>query len=96
MAVMNNTTNVVITMNSDTKKLAEILFAEMGMSMSTAFNIFVRQAIRDRKIPFTISLGEDFNDETQSAMIEAKYISKDPYRIGYDVDDAIRELKADV
>jgi len=42
-------------MDKDIKKEAEMLFAEMGINMSTAINIFVRQSVRQKKIPFEIS-----------------------------------------
>ena len=35
------TTNISIRMDSDLKAQAEALFAELGMNLSTAFNIFV-------------------------------------------------------
>ena len=41
------TTNVSIRMDSDLKAQADALFAELGMNLSTAFNIFVRQSLRE-------------------------------------------------
>ena len=37
-----NTTNISIRMDADLKAQADALFAELGMNLSTAFNIFVR------------------------------------------------------
>ncbi|QWT17696.1 type II toxin-antitoxin system RelB/DinJ family antitoxin [Collinsella sp. zg1085] len=71
------TTNISIRMEESLKKEADQLFNEMGMNISTAFNIFVRRAIRERAIPFHISLGE-LNHETIAAMLEAERIAKDP------------------
>ena len=48
------TTNVSIRMDSDLKAQADALFAELGMNLSTAFNIFVRQSLREGGIPFEI------------------------------------------
>jgi addiction module RelB/DinJ family antitoxin len=42
-------------MDETLKKQAESLFNELGMNMTTAFNVFVRQAVRQRRIPFEIS-----------------------------------------
>ncbi len=53
------------------------LFEELGMNLSTAFNIFVRQSLRERDIPFSISEGKP-SHETVSAMLEAERIAKDP------------------
>ena len=38
-----NTTNISIRMDSALKTQADKLFGELGMNLSTAFNIFVRQ-----------------------------------------------------
>ena len=40
-----NTTNISIRMGTDLKAQADVLFAELGMNLSTAFNIFVRQSL---------------------------------------------------
>jgi DNA-damage-inducible protein J len=53
--VKQMTQNVNIRMDSELKKQAEELFNELGMTISTAFTIFVRQSVRQRKIPFEIS-----------------------------------------
>ena len=52
----SSTTNISIRMDSELKAQADELFAELGMNLSTAFNVFVRQSIRDGGIPFIISL----------------------------------------
>ena len=51
------TTNINIRMDKALKEQAEKLLSELGMNMTTAFNIFLRQAVRQGKIPFEISLG---------------------------------------
>lgn len=75
-------TNITIRMDETLKKEADQLFGEMGMNISTAFNIFVRQAIRDRAIPFQIHVDQP-NRETIAAMLEAERIAKDPSLPGY-------------
>jgi DNA-damage-inducible protein J len=50
--------NLTIRIDKTVKAEAENLFAELGLNMSTAFNLFVRQALRQRKIPFEIAAGE--------------------------------------
>ena len=71
------TTNISIRMDADLKAQADALFAELGMNLSTAFNIFVRQSLREGRIPFDISLGKP-NKETIAAMLEAERIAHDP------------------
>ncbi|MDD7647422.1 MAG: type II toxin-antitoxin system antitoxin, RelB/DinJ family, partial [Ruminococcus bromii] len=41
------TTNICIRMDSDLKAQADALFSELGMNLTTYFNIFVRQSIRE-------------------------------------------------
>ena len=80
-------------MDSDLKAQAEDLFSELGMNLSTAFNIFVRQSLREGGIPFEIRM-EQPNKETMAAMLEAERIAKDPTVKHYsDVEEALRELK---
>ena len=89
----NNTTNISIRMDSELKKQADLLFEELGMNITTAFNIFVRQALREGKIPFDISINNP-NKRTVAAMIEAERIAKDPSIKGYtDMDELFADLE---
>ena len=56
---MADTTNLNIRMDKKLKEQAEVFFGELGLNMSTAFNIFVRQSLRQGKIPFEISIVSD-------------------------------------
>lgn len=81
-------------MDSNLKAAAEALYEELGMNLSTAFNIFVRQSLRERGIPFKITEGAP-NKETVSAMLEAERIAKDSSVKGYpDVDKFFTDLDA--
>ena len=81
------TTNVSIRMDTELKAQADELFAELGMNLSTAFNIFVRQSLREGGIPFEIRTDRP-NKETIAAMLEAENIAKDPNVKGYtDLDE---------
>ncbi len=51
----NDTVNVTLRLDREIKEDAEILFKELGMNLTTAFNIFVRQSLRLGKIPFEIA-----------------------------------------
>lgn len=55
---------------------------------------FVRQTLREGKIPFEISLNQP-DKETIAAMLEAERIAKDPSVKGYsDLDELFTDLKA--
>jgi DNA-damage-inducible protein J len=96
MVKMADTTNISIRMDTELKKQAEKLFNELGMNMTTAFNIFLRQSVRQQRIPFDVAL-ETPNPETLAAMEEAERISRDPSVKGYlDVDQLMKDLTSDV
>jgi DNA-damage-inducible protein J len=50
---------VNIRIEDDLKEQAEAIFNELGMNMTTAFNIFVRQTIREGGIPFAVTTKPD-------------------------------------
>lgn len=64
------TTNITIRMDADLKKQAEELFSDLGMNLTTAFTVFAKQAVREQKLPFTISRA--YNAETVKAIEDAR------------------------
>lgn len=90
-----NTTNISIRMDAELKAQAEALFNELGMNLTTAFNVFVRQSLRDGGIPFEVKLEQpNPNKQTIAAMLEAERIAKDPSVKGYnDLDALFASLK---
>ena len=65
-----------IRMDPEVKEQAQKLFAELGMDMTTAINIFLRQAIRTKSIPFMVTT-EIPNATTLAAIEEGKRLLKD-------------------
>ena len=55
-----------IRMDDDLKARAEALFDDLGMSMSTAFTVFVKQALRQNGIPFEISADPFYSEANQA------------------------------
>ena len=90
---MANTTNFSVRMDSDIKKQCEALYGELGMNLTTAINVFLRQSLRVGGFPFEVRL-EQPNREIIAAMLEAKQIAQNPDVKHYsDVEEALRELK---
>lgn len=58
---------VTIRIDENLKKEAEGLFSEFGMNMTTAFTIFAKAVVRERKIPFEITAGDPFYSEVNMA-----------------------------
>ena len=71
-------TNLTIRLDPELKTEAEALFNELGMSLSTAFNVFLRQAVRVRGFPFAVTCADTPNRATRAALQEAERIVRDP------------------
>ena len=52
---MSKSVNVTLRVDEDLKKQADSLFCDLGMNMTTAFNIFLRQSVREQQIPFHVT-----------------------------------------
>ena len=50
---------ISVRIDDDLKEKADLLFDELGINITTAFNIFVRQTIRQGGIPFDITVHPD-------------------------------------
>ena len=69
------------------------MFDSMGMSLTTAINIFIKQSLRTRSIPFQITMDTP-NAVTLAAMEEARKLANDSNAKTYaSVEDALAELK---
>ncbi len=90
---MATTTNFSVRMDSDIKKQCEALYGELGVNLTTAINVFLRQSLRVGGFPFDVRV-EQPNKETIAAMLEAERIVRDPSLKRYsDVEEALRALK---
>lgn len=64
--------------DTETKLEAESLFDSLGLDITTAIRLFLRQSINQQKIPFDIVPPKyNFSEETLAAIDEARKISKD-------------------
>lgn len=85
--------SVSFRIDSELKNQADKLFNNLGMNLTTAFNIFLRQSVREGRIPFEITMNSP-NAETISAMREAERIANDPTVKGFNsVDELMADLK---
>ncbi len=84
--------NVTLRVDEDLKKQADILFSELGLNMTTAFNVFLRQSVREQQIPFRISKNIP-NAETLAAM-DAAEKGEDLYGPYNSIPDLMEALNA--
>ncbi|MBR4251177.1 MAG: type II toxin-antitoxin system RelB/DinJ family antitoxin [Kiritimatiellae bacterium] len=71
------TCNYTIRLDTDLRRQAEALFSDLGMSLATAFQIFLRQAVQEQGLPFPVRKKQP-NKATLAAMKEALEISESP------------------
>lgn len=71
------TKKTYISIDEDTKRQAEELFNNIGLSLSAAVSIFFKRALLERGIPFEVSERLP-NEETISAMDEVKQMEAHP------------------
>jgi DNA-damage-inducible protein J len=67
---MNNTSMTIRT-DKEIKQQAQQIFSELGVDMSTAINVFLRQVIKYQGFPFDVTL-EAPNDVTRKAIADAE------------------------
>ena len=87
--------NTTVSLDSDVKQKSQVLLADMGLDLSTAFNIFLRQLLYEQAIPFSISRGP--NPETVTAIKEAEEFRAYPliYKRYATFADAVADIEAE-
>lgn len=78
-----------IRIEKDVKAEASELFNMLGIDMSHAINMFLRQCIYRGGLPFSVSIPQ-YKQSVLEAMEEAKRISEDPNAPTY---NSLEELK---
>ena len=84
---------ISVRLDDTIKKQFDNLCAEFGMSASTAFNIYARTVVRQRKIPFEITAENDpFYSESNIKILKEsiEQMEKNPER---NVVKTLEELK---
>ena len=71
------TSNYTIRLDTELRREAEALFSDLGMSLATAFQIFLKQAIQEQGLPFPVKKKQP-NTVTLAAMKEAMEIAESP------------------
>ena len=86
-----------ISIDADIKAQAQTLLADMGMDLSTAVNIFLKQMLYEGGIPFSITR-EIPNRITLEAMKEAQEMSRSPekYKRYDNVDSMMEDILGEI
>ena len=88
-----STVNVTLRIDEALKKQADDLFSDLGLTFNSATTVFLRQAVREQKIPFTIKR-EVPNATTLAAIKEVEEMKKNPskYKSYNNVDEMMEDL----
>ena len=88
------TVNMSIRMDTELKKQADAMLSEMGLNMTTAMNMFLRQVVRQGRIPFEIATDIP-NSETMAAMKEVDDMinGKSPAKKYTSTDELFKDLE---
>lgn len=86
-----------ISLDADTKSKAQVMLAELGMDLSTAVNVFLKQMLYEGGFPFAITR-EVPNRLTIEAMKEAQEMSSYPekYKKYDNVDRMMEDILGEV
>ena len=86
-----------LSLDADLKREAQALYADLGMDLSTAVNIFLRQSLRVQGVPFSLTR-ERPNADTAAALAEYQAMKAHPeqYKRYASFRDAMDEVLADV
>ena len=68
---VSDMTNVTIRMDERLKQQSEALFSEMGLSMTTAITMFIKQAVREQRIPFEIRVDPFYSAQNMERLRRA-------------------------
>ncbi|MCL1833116.1 MAG: type II toxin-antitoxin system RelB/DinJ family antitoxin [Leptospirales bacterium] len=60
-----------ISIDKDLKESMECTCRDLGMSMNTAFTIFVKKVTREQRIPFDVSIDPFYSEDNMAAIDEA-------------------------
>lgn len=86
------TVNITFRVDDELKKQADALFSDLGMSLSTAFNIFLRQSVREQQLPFLVS--KNVPNAVTLAAMDAAENEEDMYGPFDNVSDLMEALDA--
>lgn len=90
------TTNINVRVDTALKQEAEGLFSDLGLTMSSAINMFLRSAINHNGIPFEVKRPTP-NAETRAALDEYAEMKANPdkYKRYGSFDEVLDEVLGD-
>ena len=87
------TTNITMRMDEDLKSQLQELVSNLGMDMTTFFTISAKQAVREQRIPFAISMNIP-NADTIRAIDDVRH-GRNLSRVFSSVEELMEDLNAE-
>jgi DNA-damage-inducible protein J len=87
-----STTNINIRTDSDIKSQAQQIFETLGLDMTTAINLFLRQTVRERDLPFILS-AKPSSPETRHALAYGRGSMKGKMWVADDFDAPLDDFR---
>ena len=87
------TTNLNIRIDTELKRQSEQIFNELGLNMSSALTVFLRQVVRSNGLPFEMRLNKP-NDETLAAIQDVN-LNSNMSKSFHSVKELMKDLDAD-
>ena len=82
--------SVTVRIDENLKKQAEVLFNDMGLNMTTAFNLFIKAVVRQNKIPFEITANPLYGESNRVAFEELQRdMAGEAERVGWSTEEDV-------
>ena len=82
---------ITINTDSETESKAKSIFADLGLDMSTAINIYLKQVIYQEAIPFELSKSKTVNKKIPRSDLRGKWTGK--VWMSDDFNEPLEEMK---
>ncbi len=66
-----SSSSITIRIDSNLKKEAEAIFEQMGFNFTTAYLIFTKTVVREKRIPFEISVEPFYSEANQARLLKS-------------------------
>ena len=83
-------TNINIRADSEIKSKAQEIFSSLGLDMTTAINLFLRQTVRQNDLPFTLTAHPVKPKKTRAEMFGSL---RGRYKMADDFDAPLEDFK---
>jgi DNA-damage-inducible protein J len=87
-----STANINIRTDSNIKSQAQQIFEALGLDMTTAINLFLRQTVRERDLPFILST-KSMSSKTGNALAYGRGSMKGKMWVADDFDAPLDDFK---